>query len=389
MNIALVLLTHGPDEPAGVERGIASLAAGLRELGHRAIIIAAGPPAATDEPDLVRLKALTLPRPVLFDDANVMPDDPEPLRREVLSLMAEHRIDVACWADAGAGLGYLGAAPSGVRTALMVYFLRVDQPMRQSLAHAPDAVISISDFLIDEAARAGLDSSGWHALPNALLCPGNPPDHAARERLRQTGPVRILARADPSKGVADLLKAYPDGFGRRVQIVLGEAAFELWPGMQRDMITECRQLAENLPDVEILPAIPWTGAQPFLGGASVVLVPSTSPETFCNVAAEALSMGTPVVGYGFGHLPTLVGEAGRLVELDVVDGFGHLPALTGSALRMIDLENGPARLWGATTDLLGDEGAYHAAARQAPVQVATHTPAAVAGEFLRMAMGTD
>ncbi|MFJ8689574.1 glycosyltransferase family 4 protein [Micromonospora wenchangensis] len=387
MNVALVLLTHNPDEPAGVERGIASLADGLRELGHRAIIIAAGPPTAADGPDTVRLKTLTLSPPVVFDDVNVMPDDPDPLRQEVLSLMTEHEIDVACWTDAGVGLGYLGAAPPGVRTALMVYFLRVDEPMAKSLALKPDAVISISDFLIDEAARAGLDSAGWHSLPNALLCPGNPPDHAAREQLRQTGPVRILARADPSKGVADLLRAYPEGFGRRVEIVLGEAAFELWPGMQRDMIAECRQLAATLPDVEILPAIPWTDAQPFLGGASVVLVPSTSPETFCNVAAEALSMGTPVVGYGFGHLPVLVGEAGRIVSVNVVGGFGHLPALTGAALEMIDLDSGPARLWRATADLLADRDTYHRASRQAPRQVATQTPAAVAEEFLRITMG--
>ncbi|MFC6087712.1 glycosyltransferase family 4 protein [Saccharothrix lopnurensis] len=387
MNIALVLLTHNPDEPAGVERGVASLADGLRELGHRAVIVAAGPATPDDGPDLVRLSTVTLPPTVLFDDLNVMPADPEPVRQEVLRLMEDHRIDVACWTDAGVGLGYLGAAPAGVRTALMVYFLRVDEPMARSLAHAPDAVISISDFLTDEAARAGLDSSRWHSLPNALLCPGVPPDEEERERLRQTGPVRVLARADPSKGVADLLRAYPEGFDRPVQVVLAEAVFELWPGMQEDMITECRQLAAGLPDVEILPAIPWTEAQPFLAGASVVLVPSTSPETFCNVAAEALSVGTPVVGYDFGHLPVLTGKAGRMVELNVVSGFGHLPALTGSTLKAIDLDDAPARLWRATAELLADPGAYREASRQAPHQVAGHTPVAVAREFLRMVVG--
>ncbi|NUT47312.1 MAG: glycosyltransferase family 4 protein [Saccharothrix sp.] len=389
MNIAIVLLTHNPDEPAGVERGIASLADGLRALGHRAIIIAAGPARPDDGPDLIRLETVTLPRPVLFDDPNVMPADPEPVRREVLRLMEDHHVDVACWTDAGVGLGYLAPAPAGVRTALMVYFLRVDEPMKQSLAQEPDAVISISDFLTDEAARAGLDSRRWHSLPNALLRPSDPRGEAEREQLRQTGPVRILARADPSKGVADLLRAHPEGFDRPVQIVLAAAAFELWPGMQDDMIAECRQLAAELPNVEILPAIPWTEAQPFLGGAAVVLVPSTSPETFCNVAAEALSMGTPVVGYDFGHLPVLTGEAGRMVELNVVSGFGHLPALTGSTLKMIDLESGPARLWQATEELLADREAYHHASRQAPVQVATHTPVAVAREFLRMVAGAD
>lgn len=43
MNIAFVLLTHEPDEPAGIERALASLADGLRELGHRVLFVTAGP----------------------------------------------------------------------------------------------------------------------------------------------------------------------------------------------------------------------------------------------------------------------------------------------------------------------------------------------------------
>jgi iron(II)-dependent oxidoreductase len=388
MNVAFVLLTHTSDEPAGVERAVASLADGLRETGHRALIVAAGPPRADDEPGVLRLTSLTLPRPLLFDDLPALFEDPEPVRREVLDLLVRHEIDVVCWADAVVGLGFLNPAPPGVRTALMVHFLRVDEPMRRTLAHRPDAVLAVSPFMIDEARRAGLDADGWHALPNALLGRGTPPDRAERERLRRTGPVRIVTRADPSKGITELLDAFPEGFGRPVEIVIAEAGFELWPGMQADMIEAARSRAAKLPGVEVLPAIPWREVQPFLAGAAVTLMPSTSPETFGNVAAESLSVGTPVVGYGFGHLPVLVGEAGRLVDLDVVSGFGHLPALTGRTLEMIDFTEHAARLWEATAALLDSEEEYHAASRQAPVQVAPHSPAAVAREFLRLTAGS-
>ncbi|ONK10267.1 glycosyltransferase family 4 protein [Streptomyces sp. MP131-18] len=388
MNIALVLLTYNPDEPAGVERAVASLADGLRELGHRAVIIAAGPAGEDDDENLLRLPTLNLPRPVQFDEEQRLLTEHEPLRREILTLLDQHRIDVVCWSDAVVGLGFLSPAPAEVRTALMVHFLRVDEPMRESLAHGPDAVLAVSPFMIEEAARAGLDSSGWHALPNALLGVGEPPPPEERERLRRTGPVRVVARADPSKGVAELLRAHPDGWGRPVQVVLAAAGFELWPGMQDDVFEECRALAGNRPDIEILPPLAWDEVQPFLAGAAVTLVPSTSPETFGNVPAESLSVGTPVVGYGFGHLPALAGPAGRLVGLDVVSGFGHLPALTGRALDMVDFAEGPKRLWEATADLLADREAYHAAARQAPHQVAEHTPAAVAAAFLRATLGT-
>ncbi|MFJ2211770.1 glycosyltransferase family 4 protein [Streptomyces sp. NPDC101062] len=388
MNVAFVLLTHAADEPAGVERAVASLADGLRSTGHNALIIAAGPSRADDGPDVVRLDSIELPRPLLFDDLPHLFEEPEAVRREVLDILTRYEADVVCWADAVVGLGFLNPAPPGARTALMVHFLRVDDHMRRTLAHRPDVVLPVSPFMIDEAVRAGLDTANWHALPNALVSRSTVPGSQERERLRRSGPVRIVTRADPSKGITELLDAFPDGFGRPVQIVIAEAGFELWPGMQADMIEAARSRAAALPDVEVLPAVPWLDVQPFLAGAAVTLVPSTSPETFGNVAAESLSVGTPVVGYAFGHLPALVGEAGELVALDVASGFGHLPALTGRALEANNFSDSAVRLWQAATHLLGDADAYHAASLQAPRQVAPHSPEAVAQEFLRVTTGS-
>jgi len=361
VNIAFVLLTHNPSEPAGIERSVASLADGLREIGHGALIVAAGPTTDADDRHLLRLTTLTLPRPIVYDRVPGLLDDPEPVCREVRRLLSDHRVDLVCWVDAVAGLGYLDPSPPGTRTALMVHFLRTDERMLESLAHRPDTVLTVSDFLIDEARRAGLDARDWIALPNALPRQVAAPGDDERERLRRHGPVRTLARADPQKGISELLGAFPDGFDRPVDIVLASAGFEFRSGIQDGVIAQCRELAERLPNVSILPALPWQEVQPFLAGAAVAVLPSIRPETFGNVAAEALSVGTPVVGYGL----------------------GHLPALTGAGGRMIGLADGPEHLWRATTELLDDPEGYHAAARQAPFQVAEHTPAAVAKAFLR------
>ncbi|MFH8470795.1 glycosyltransferase family 4 protein [Streptomyces sp. NPDC017991] len=393
MNIAFVLLTHAADEPAGVERAVDSLVEGLRSTGHNVLIIAAGPPRAGDGPDVCRLDSVTLPRPLLFDELPQLFEEPGPVRREVLHILGRFDADVVCWADAVVGLGFLSPAPSHVQTALMVHFLRVDDHMQRALAHRPDVVLPVSPFMLDEAARAGLDVTNWRTLPNAVsgaaAAHGTVPEGPERERLRRTGPVRIVTRADPSKGITELLDACPADLNRPVQIVIAEAGFELWPGMQADMIEAARSRAAGLPGVEVLPAIAWREVQPFLAGAAVTLVPSTSPETFGNVAAESLSAGTPVVGYGFGHLPLLVGEAGRLVDLDVVHGFGHLPALTGRTLETNDFTAGASHLWRATIDLLADPDAYLAASRQTRRQVAPLAPAAVAAEFLRLTTGSQ
>ncbi|MER5615387.1 glycosyltransferase family 4 protein [Streptomyces sp. NPDC002215] len=365
MNIALVLLTHNPDEPAGIERSIAALAAGLRELGHRSLIIAAGPSADDDGDDLLRLRSLTLPRPALEADLTRLLADPAPVQNEIRRLLGRHEVDLVCWVDAVWGLGYLSPAPAGMATALMVHVPRTDAALYRSMDHQPGRVLTVSAFMIEELAREGVDTSTWAVVPNALMHVVAPPSPSAREALRVRGPVRIVARAEPHKGIAELLRAHPAGLGRPVQIVLAEAGFEYWPGMQNDVVTECRELAAGLPGVEILPALPWQEVPGFLAEAAATIVSSTSPETFGNVAAESLSVGTPVVGYGLGHLPALTGPAGRMTAL----------------------EDGPGVLWQCLTDLLGNQAAYHVASQHGPHQVADHAPAAVAKAFLAATIG--
>ncbi|MET9887154.1 glycosyltransferase family 4 protein [Streptomyces sp. NPDC006430] len=360
MNIVFVLLTHNPDEPAGIERSIAALAGGLRELGHRVLIIAAGPATPDDGPDLLRLDSLTLPRPAVEEHLTALLADPAPVEQEVRRLLAGNTVDLVCWVDAVWGLGYLSPAPVHMATALMVHVPRTDAPLYRSLEHRPGRVLTVSNFMVEELAREGVDTGEWAVVPNALMHTITPPTPDEREVLRVQGPVRIVVRAEPHKGIAELLKAYPAGLGRPLQIVLAEAGFEYWPGMQNEVVTECRNLAAALPDVEILPALPWQKVPGFLAGAAATVISSTSPETFGMVAAEALSAGTPVVGYGLGHLPALTGPAGRMTAL----------------------ESGPEALWETLTTLLGDEAAYHAASAQGPRQVAAHTPAAVAQAFL-------
>ncbi|MGP4112307.1 glycosyltransferase family 4 protein [Streptomyces sp. 4N509B] len=366
MNIAFVLLTYNRDEPAGIERSIAALTSGLREAGHRCIVLAAGPAHPGDGDLVVRLGGLALPRPATEDDLrralNGAADRvADAVADEVRGLLARHGTELVCWVDAVWGLGYLAPAPPSVRTALMVRVLRTDGPMHEALGKGPGAVLTNSPFLVEHATRAQLPTHGWHAVLNALLHPAEPVPDTVREQLRRHGPVRIVARAEPEKGIAELLRALPATPGRRVEIVLAEAAFEYWTGMQREVIHECRSVVAGRADVEILPALPWSGVQPFLAGASATVVSSTSPETFCNVAAEALSVGTPVVGYDLGHLPRLTGAAGV----------------------MVPLREGPHALWDAVLRLLGDPDAYARACRAAPGQVAEHTPLAAARAFLR------
>lgn len=359
MTIVFVLLTYGPDEPAGIERSIAALIHGLQAQGHRAHVLAAGPVTAADQSEIIRLGSLVLPRPATEDDLLVAVADAPGLSGEVVGLLSELDADLVCWADATWGLGYLAPHP-GIATALMVRVLRTDTYLHQALAHHPDHILTNSEFLLRQAAAAGLDTRGWHAVPNALITPGTPPADAIREHLRRFGPVRIAARAEPHKGIAELITACPPGLGRDVDIVLASAGFEYWPGMQREVITTCRHLADDHPRVRLCPELPWHGVQPFFAAASCTIIASTSPETFCNTALEALSVATPVITFDLGHVPTLIGGAGTVVPL----------------------AHGADGLWAAVTDLLDSPHRYRHASHTGPSRAARHQPRAIAETFL-------
>lgn len=229
-------------------------------------------------------------------------------------------------------------------------------------ARGPDRVITNSEFLISQAAGAGLDVTGWAAVPNALLTSAEPPPRGRREELRRRGPARIAVRAEPHKAIAELIAAIPPGLDRDVEIALAAVAFEYWPGMLQDQVMAgCAAAARTAPArVRLLPALGWRDVPRFFAGAAVTIIATTSPESWCNAAAEALSAGTPVIAYDFGHVPVLTGPAGV----------------------MITPGQPPDALWAAATRLLADPGAYHAAATAAPGQVRPHTPAASAAAFL-------
>jgi iron(II)-dependent oxidoreductase len=362
--IAFCLLTYRPDHPSGIERSIAALVEGVRRLGHAPLILAAGPAAPGDsaEPALARLASVQLPRPAVNADVLAALADPGPVAAEVRSILAAHNAAAVCWADTLWGLGYLNPAPPGTRSALMVHKIRpaAEQRWQRALASA-DVVCPASDFLLADGTRNGLDVTPWVTVPNALLTDPSPVPGPQREQLRASGPVRIASRVEPAKGLAEFLAAMPAGWKRPVELVLAEADFEFWPGMQREVIDACCTQAAKRPDIiSLLPALGWRQVPRFLAGAAATVICSTEPETFCHTAAEALSVGTPLVAFNFGNVPAMAGPAGRALPL----------------------ASGPGALWAVLQELLDDRTAYHEASSAAPGRVAGFTPEAAASRLL-------
>ncbi|MFE3880062.1 glycosyltransferase [Kitasatospora sp. NPDC059146] len=102
---------------------------------------------------------------------------------------------------------------------------------------------------------------------------------------------------------------------------------------------------------------------PWLAQAAVVIVPSHK-ETFGLVALEAMSVGTPVVAYRVGNLPTLIGPTGH---------GDHL---------LVDHGEGPAALHKAARTLLEDDILYVATTQTVYRREAQFEPRRIADFFM-------
>lgn len=359
---AFVLASYRPDEPAGMERAVAAMASGLRQLGHQAVIITAAPQPGPD-PGAITLTML----PVAFpcDDGTLrdaIRSAGPALAREIEAALREHHADVVVYVDALWGLGILAhEVRHPARRVLTVHVVGHDDDLRTALA-AAQQVTAPSESVLSEARLRGYRADTWQVVPNPLLIDpsGTPPGREQREQLRLHGPVRAVARLGAEKGVTGLLAAAPLAPGRPTEVVLAGAGFEAAPGSQDALLAECRALAQASGTV-LLPALAWREVPGFLAGAVVTVVPSAR-ETFGNLALESLSVGTPVIAHATGNLPALIGpDAGVLVPPGA----------------------GPAGLRQATRDLLADPVRYYLACGAAYCRSRNYRSAEVAQTFLK------
>ncbi|MFG2913121.1 glycosyltransferase family 4 protein [Kitasatospora sp. NPDC048298] len=364
--ILLVLVSWTPDAPAGIERATAALALGLAQNGHRPVIATAAP-----QPEGPGLPGVTVAQ-LRLDDVH-FPCDDDTLRRavtyqdtrltrQIRALITEHRIDTVLFTDALWGLGRLrGDIPGHVRRALAAHVKPHTLDAGPALARATRVIVP-STVVRDELASWG--PRNLRVVPNALLSDPAvvPPPPKLREQLRRTGPVRILARLGPEKGVLDLLEA-ASGWDRPIDVALAEAGFEADQGSQSELLAACQAVAARTPGVLLRGALAWDEVLPWLAGAAVVIVPSHK-ETFGLVALEAMSVGTPVVAYRVGNLSALLSPTG--------DG-DHL---------LVSHDEGPTSLHKAAQTLLEDDILYDATTQTVYRQAAKFEPRRIADFFL-------
>lgn len=361
--VAFVLVSWRPDAPAGMERAVVATAAGLRTLGHHAVILTADPTSGTSYNGIPieHLNALQAPTPTTDDALRAAINQAaKPLQHELLAIFSRHHIDIAIYVDGLWGLGRVMPTHAPSRRILAIHVVGHDVDLQAALARHPTAVIAPSAVVLDQAAARGYDTTRWRVVPNALLTDPAVPDTEHRERLRQRAPIKILARLGPEKGVQELLTATPP-IHRPAHVALADAGFEPQTGSQCRLLDACQAEAAKRPHLTIHPGLPWRSAAPWLADAGVVIVPSLA-ETFGLVALEALSGGTPVIAHDVDNLPILIGQGGVVVPR-------HL---------------GPGALWRAAHDLLADPVTYGRTSRAGYYLSRDYRPAQIADLLVKV-----
>jgi glycosyltransferase involved in cell wall biosynthesis len=261
-----------------------------------------------------------------------------------------------------------GVREQGIRGGILSGYARwLEQRLRRCAA-----LLAISQVVADEAVSLlGVERARVFVVPHGVP-PGFTVAPSARdEALRVAcgvpstdGPYLVwtgsLRSRDPRKALSVLVAAVAALGPRAVRLVMVGA-----PGAEtRRVAAMARQSRVHV----LLPGrLPDESLAALLRGAAAAVVPSLH-EGFGLPALEAMACGAPLVATRAGNLPSLVGEAGVLVEPGSADALRDgIASVLGDASLAARLRGlGPARAsqfsWRRTAELTAE--VYRAVARQ-------------------------
>jgi glycosyltransferase involved in cell wall biosynthesis len=203
---------------------------------------------------------------------------------------------------------YARGRRSRTRTKVAFLYGWLDACLKQRFLARVDAVIGVSNGILDIYRRSGLLERVRRletipTVPPRLEAAPAPAEEIRRRHGLPGGPLALyVGKLSPGKGTPDLVAA-----ARRVveEVPGASIAFVGDGGVSVPTLPAFRALGP-LPNAEVLALYP---------AADVVVVPSVIPDALSRVILEAMSAGRAVVATEVGGTPELIhdGVTGRLV----------------------------------------------------------------------------
>jgi glycosyltransferase involved in cell wall biosynthesis len=191
-----------------------------------------------------------------------------------------------------------------------------DGKLADLVARRARLVVGVSDAVTSGLRRRANVRVVHNGIPGGE--PGGGPDPAAFGLPTTARVVVLAALLNPIKGQGELLEATPALVAALpdAHVVFVGADDPSAPGFGKEL----RRRGDELGVAQHVSFLGYRADAPrLLGSAHAVAVPTLRPgrpregEGFGLVALEAMTSGTPVVGYESGALPEVVGDCGRLV----------------------------------------------------------------------------
>jgi glycosyltransferase involved in cell wall biosynthesis len=209
----------------------------------------------------------------------------------------------------------------------MKHCVTLDGPLGRLLAERCAVVAGVSREVL-----TGLDDAGRQVLvhPGVRVDTARAAEDAGafRRRLGVTGPViTVIGRLDPAKGHAELLETLPDVLDRvpdATALLVGPDDSP-HPGTRERLARRIRELGVE-GQVRLLPHEP---SATVIAASDVVCIPTvprpdgSGREGFGLVAAEALTLGVPVVGYDVGATGEVLDGCGVLLTVGDREGLAR------------------------------------------------------------------
>jgi glycosyltransferase involved in cell wall biosynthesis len=268
----------------GTERVVSYLTEELVRLGHDVTLFASG-----DSETSARLVACT-PRALRLDPAAKDPLAPVALMLEQVRAQA-HEFDILHFHLQHVHLPLF--RPLARRTVTTMHG-RLDlpelAPLYREFGDMP--LVSISTAQRQPLAFANWVATVHHGLADEV-CPFNPAPRG--------GYFAFLGRVSPEKGLDRAIEiARLAGVRLRIAAKVDPADEDYF---QREIVPLL-----GLPGVEFIGEVNEAQKPAFLGNATALLFPIDWPEPFGLAMIEAMSCGTPVIGWEQGSVPELVDE---------------------------------------------------------------------------------
>jgi glycosyltransferase involved in cell wall biosynthesis len=225
-----------------------------------------------------------------------------------------------------AGIRY-GCYQGPAATALVTGSTAVFRAMARRHITAVAISHNVRDWLVD---AAGLPEARVHVKYNGVAAPDRPSQPAAANRT-----FLFAGQLIEYKGLELLLDAW-----RRAGPIEAELHI-VGDGAQAPLAAAA---ASADASVKWLGQVPLAEMPALFAAARTVVAPSTLPETFGRVAAEALAWGRPVITSGLGGLGEIVDHESGWVTGSDVDALAHALVEASSSDEAVERRSEAARL---------------------------------------------